>query len=252
MPENVRSTERALDLLEILSEERGAISLTELASRASLSKTTAHRLMQTLCARNYAIKTADSKYLVGPKVIELASYHIEHLELYNIAKPYLSELYSAYKMTVYLGKVVNGKVVYVEVIDRKSLYVREEESGLGVPAYPASIGKCMYAAMSGDEIDEMLYNHPLERYTDKTITDPTVYKKVLMQVRKDGWAINDEEYLRGSRCVGAPVYDYTGATIACIAMNGDLDELSDEKLPIIVEAVKNTAALVSRGMGYLP
>ena len=61
MPENVRSTERALDLLEILAEEHGAISLTELASRASLSKTTAHRLMQTLCARNYAIKTADSK-----------------------------------------------------------------------------------------------------------------------------------------------------------------------------------------------
>lgn len=252
MPENVRSMERALDLLEILAEERQPVSLTELASKASLSKTTAHRLMQTLCARNYAVKTADSRYLTGPKVIELASYHIEHLELYNIAKPYLTELYSAYKMTVYLGKVVDNKVVYVQVIERKALYLREEDSGIGVPAYPASIGKCMFASMSGDEIDELLYNHPLERYTDKTITDPAEYKKVLMKVRKDGWAIDDEEYLKGRRCVGAPVYDYSGAVIASIAINGDLEELSDEKLPIIVEAVKNTAALVSRGMGYLP
>jgi DNA-binding IclR family transcriptional regulator len=110
----------------------------------------------------------------------------------------------------------------------------------------------MFASMSGDEIDELLYNHPLERYTDKTITDPAEYKKVLMKVRKDGWAINDEEYLKGRRCVGAPVYDYSGAVIASIAINGDLEELSDEKLPIIVEAVKNTAALVSKGMGYLP
>ncbi len=252
MAENVRSMERALDLLEILAEQHAPVSLTELAAEASLSKTTAHRLMQTLCARNYALKSDDSKYMIGPKVIELASNHIEHLELYNIAKPYLSELYSAYKLTVFLGKIIDNRVVYVEVVDRKNLSVSGSESGIGVPAYPASIGKCIYASMSGDDIDNQLFTHPLERYTEKTITDPAEYKKMLMQVRKEGWAIDDEEYLRNNRCIAAPVYDYTGSVIASIAMNGDCTELSDDKLPILVEAVKNTAALISKGMGYMP
>ena len=73
-----------------------------------------------------------------------------------------------------------------------------------------------------------------------------------MKVRKEGWAIEDEEYLRNNRCIAAPVYNYTGSVIASIAMNGDCSELTDEKLPLLVAALKDTATLVSKGMGYMP
>lgn len=252
MAENVRSGERIFDLLETLSEHRGPISLTELANETSLSKTTAHRLMQTLCARQYAVKTYNSQYLVGPKVIELASYHIEHLDLHRIAKPLMAELYSAFQMTVYLGKVIGDRIVYIQLFDRKSIRENDSELSIGVPAYPSSIGKCLFASLSGDEIDSLLYHHPLERYTDKTITDPAEYKKMLRAVRAQGWAIDDEEYMTGYRCIGAPIYDYSGSVIASISLTGSLEQMAEERQPVIIDALKRTASVISKGMGYLP
>lgn len=251
MGENVRSVERMFDLLEIISVERSPISLTELAEKAGLSKTTTHRLMQTLCSRGYAEKTEKSRYFLGPKVIELASYHIGHLELHMVAMPLLAELYSRYKLTVYLGKLVHNKIIYTELMSDR-ITLDNIQDGMGLPAYPSAIGKCCLAALSGDELDERLYRYPLVRYTDKTITDPAVYKKHLRTVRENGWALNDGESLAGMRFLAAPVYNFSGATIAGISISGNLDELSDERLPAVTEAVKETAAAISRRMGYLP
>lgn len=250
MGDHVRSVERILDLMEMLAEERSPVSLTELADGTALSKTTVYRLMHTLCSRGYAEKTDSAGYVLGPKIIELAGYYIENLELHTIARPFLADLYSEYKLTVHLGKVVEDKVIYIELMDRKNLR-KSDEDGIGVPAYTSSIGKCLLAALSGREIDELLYRSPLEQYTPKTITDPAEYKRHLKKVRSDGWAIDDEEYLSGRRCIGAPVYDFKGEAVACVSVSGDIYELSDNRIPVIRDAVIATAEAISKRMGYV-
>lgn len=250
MSDNVRSVDRIFDLMEILAEERSPISLTELASRTSLSKTTVHRLLQTLCNRGYAEKTDSAGYVLGTRIIELAGYYIENLELHTIARPFLADLYSEYKLTVHLGKVVEDKVIYIELMDRKNLRNSDEE-GIGVPAYTSSIGKCLLAALSGRQLDELLYKSPLKKYTENTITDNAEYKRHLRKVRSDGWAIDDEEYLSGRRCIGAPVYDFKGEAVACVSVSGNTRELSEEKIPVIRNAVIATADAISKRMGYV-
>lgn len=249
--DTVRSAERMFDLLEIIAVQRTPIGLTELAERAHLSKTTTHRLMKTMCIRRYAEKADNSKYFLGPKVIELASYHIGHLELHQIAMPLLAELYSRYQMTVYLGKLVQNKIIYTELMSEK-FTLENAHDGMGIPVYPSAIGKCLLAALSGDELDELLYRYPLEKYTDKTITDPAEYKRHLKTVRTNGWAINDGESLKDIRFIAAPVYDFTGASIAGISMSGSIDEIPDERISSIAEAVMDVAAVISKRMGYLP
>ncbi len=251
MSEQVRSAERIFDLLEILAEERVPVSLTELSSRTSLSKATVHRLMQTLCGREYADKNKDSRYVLGPKLIELASYHIENLELQSAARPFLADLYSEFKLTVHLGKVVDDKVIYLELMDRKP-FKKSNEEGIGVSAYTSSIGKCLLAGLSGKELDDLMYRIPLRKYTEKTITDPVKYKAHLKQVRLNGWAMDDEEYLKGRRCIGAPIFDFLGTASACVSVSGDTTEISDDRLSVISDAVKSTASAISRRMGYVP
>ena len=250
MSDNVRSVERIFDLMEILAEERSPVSLTELAEDTSLSKTTVHRLMQTLCSREYAEKIGSAGYVLGPKIIELAGYYIDNLELHTIARPFLADLYSEYKLTVHLGKVVDDKVIYIELMDRKNLKKREG-AGIGVPAYTSSIGKCLLASLSGNKLDDLLYESPLKRYTPNTITDPAEYKKHLKKVRSDGWAMDDEEYLVGRRCIGAPIYDFKGEAVACVSVSGDKNELSDDRILVIRDTVIATADAISRRMGYV-
>ncbi len=251
MAENVRSAERIFDLLEILAVEHSPLGLTELAEKSNLSKTTTHRLMKTLCARKYAEKADNSKYYLGYKVIELASYHIGHLELHRIAMPLLAELNSRYNLNVYLGKVVQNKIVYTELMSKRLILDNIPEDA-EVPAYPSAIGKCLLAALSGDELDERLYRYPLIKYTDKTITDPVAYKQHLRAVRINGWALNDGETVSGMRFIAAPVYDFTGAPIAGISISGSTYDLSDDRLPAMAEVVIATASAISRRMGYLP
>lgn len=250
MGENVRSVDRILDIMEVLAEERAPISLTELAEGTELSKTTVHRLLQTLCNREYAEKIGSEGYILGPKIIELAGYYIENLELHTVARPYLADLYSEYKLTVHLGKIVEDRVIYIELMDRRNLK-RREETGIGAPAYTSSIGKCLLASLSGRELDDHLYKYPLTKYTQKTITDTIEYKKHLKSVRAKGWAMDDEEYLSGRRCVGAPIYDFKGEALACVSVSGDIYELSDERIPVIRDAVIATAEAISKRMGYV-
>ncbi|MCR5277903.1 MAG: IclR family transcriptional regulator [Lachnospiraceae bacterium] len=250
MGDNVRSVDRILDLMELLAEERSPVSLSELSKETALSKTTVFRLMSTLCNRGYAEKIDSEGYVLGPKMIELAGYHIENLELHTVARPFLADLYSEFKLTVHLGKLEKDKVVYIELMERKNLKNREE-SGLGVPAYTSSIGKCLLASMSGKELSDRLYRKPLKKYTSKTITDPEEYRKHLKTVRSNGWALDDEEYLKGRRCIGAPIYDFKGEAIACVSVSGNINELSDDRLPVIREAVIDTADAISLRMGYV-
>lgn len=130
-------------------------------------------------------------------------------------------------------------------------FLKSDEEGIGVPAYTSSIGKCLLAALSGRELNELLYKSPLKQYTPNTITDPGDYKRHLRKVRHDGWAIDDEEYLIGRRCVGAPIFDFKGEAVACVSVSCDIYELSDERIPLIRDAVIATAEAISKRMGYI-
>ena len=249
--ENVRSVDRIFDLLEILGQSDREISITELSARAGLSKTTAFRLVQMMCLRGYAEKTQDAKYILGPKVLELAGYHLNALELQTAAQPFLSDLYADLHLTVHLGKLVDTKVVYLELLNQ-NLPMKSGNEGIRVDAFTSSIGKCLLACESGNKVDELLECHHLKKYTENTITDPALYKEHLRQIRRQGWAMDNGEYLPDRRCVGAPVFDHSGAPVACVSVSGSIREITDEKLMAVVGEVRDTAMQISRRMGYVP
>lgn len=101
-------------------------------------------------------------------------------------------------------------------------------------------------------VDYMLSRHHLKKYTENTITDPALYKEHLKQIRRQGWAMDNGEYLPDRRCVGAPVFDHTGSPVACVSVSGSVEEITDEKLMAVVDEVKDTAKLISQRMGYVP
>ena len=251
MGENVRSVDRIFDLLEILGQSDREISITELAVRAGLSKTTAFRLVQMMCLRGYAEKTGNAKYILGPKVLELAGYHLNALELQTAAQPFLSDLYADLHLTVHLGKLVDTKVIYLELLNQ-NLPIKSGSEGIRVDAFTSSIGKCLLACESGDMLDYILSRHHLKKYTENTITDPVLYKEHLKQIRRQGWAMDNGEYLPDRRCVGAPVFDHAGSPVACVSVSGSVAEITDEKLMAVVDEVKETARLISQRMGYVP
>ena len=216
-----------------------------------MSKSTVHRLLSSMCARNYVEKNADNTYSIGYKLMETVSLHINNLELLTEAKPFLSDLMRDLHLTAHMGILDGCDVVYLEKMDiypNTRLYT---QVGFRSPAYCSSMGKCLLSCLSGDDLEEALYGCDFKRYTPNTITDIREFKRYLRVVRRQGWAMDNEEYQLGHRCVGAPVYDYRGTPVAAISASGSITQLSDRNLEAVIQEVKSAAASLSRRMGYV-
>lgn len=248
---NVRVVDRIFDIIEQLAASETPMGLSDIAKSTGMSKSTVHRLLASMCARHYVEKNCDNTYSIGYKLMETVSLHINNLELLTEAKPFLSDLMQELHLTAHLGILDGCDVVYLEKMDiypNTRLYT---QVGYRSPAYCSSIGKCLLSCLSGDELEDALYTCNFKQYTPNTITDIREFKRYLREVRYQGWAMDDEEYQPGHRCVGAPVYDYRGASVAAISASGSIHQLSDENLESVIQEVKAAAASLSRKMGYV-
>jgi DNA-binding IclR family transcriptional regulator len=90
-----------------------------------------------------------------------------------------------------------------------------------------------------------------ERFTKNTIPNMEELKKHLRQVRSQGWAMDNQEYVVDHLCVGAPVYDYRGEIIAAVSASGTTAKITETNLPAVIREVKRTASRISRRLGYL-
>ncbi len=251
MEYNVRVVDRIFDILEQLSASAAPLGLTEIANGTGMSKSTVHRLISAMCSRHYVEKLPDGTYSIGYKLIETVSLHINSLELMTEAKPFLSDIKRDLDLTSHLGILDGCDVVYLEKMDVYPGTRLYTQVGYRSPAYCSSMGKCLLSCLSGDELDNVLYLCKFKKYTQNTITDIRELKHSLRDIRAQGWAIDNEEYQTGHRCVGAPIFDYRGSAVAAISASGSVAEISDKRLDMIINEVKQAAGNLSRRLGYV-
>ena len=251
MTEQVQVINRVFDILEFMSLTQGQHGPTEIAAAVGLSKSTVHRLLSSMHQRGYVEKDdVNGTYRIGIKLVEMVSSHINSLELQTEARPILNTLHANLGLIVHLGILDRHEVVYVEKMDIQPDLRRYAQIGLRVPAQCSSLGKCLLSCLSGEEMQFALARCRFERYTDNTITSLEALQKHLREVRQQGWAIDDEEYLVGHRCIGAPVYDYRGETIAAVSASGPKSLLTNERIGEVVSEVKGAASRISRQLCY--
>lgn len=253
MDEQLQMVSRIFSIVEYLSHTSGAKGPTDIAEAVGLHKSTVHRLLNALRKLGYVEKMEEEgHYRIGIKLVEIVSSHINSLELQTEARPFLNDLHAELNLIVHLGILDAHDVVYIEKMDIRPNLRLYAQIGLRVPAYCSSLGKCLLAGMSGDMLDSLLSTCRFEQHTKNTITDAAVMKKHLREVRLRGWAMDDEEYIIGNRCVAAPIYDYRGDNIAAISASGPTSLLTDARLTETVARVKKAAADISRRLCYNP
>lgn len=251
MEDRIRVLGRALDILEALSAANTPMTLSEISVATGLSKSSTHRILGTLHDRSYVDKTDSGSYTIGFKLVEIASTHINNLELLTEAAPYLSKITRELDLTAHLGILDGADVVYLEKLDGHPNSQLYTQIGHRSPGFCSSIGKCLMAGMSREELGSVLDKCDFKKYTRNTITDRREFISHLKQVRLQGWAMDDEEYEEGHRCIGCAVYDYRGQPIAAISASGSVNVLTDDRIDETISKVKLWASHLSRRIGYL-
>ena len=248
---NVQSIDRALDIIEVLSQENDGLGVTEIASRIGLPKSTAHRIIATMAERGYLSRTDKGVYKIGLKLIEAVSCYINSLELQTEARPYVAQITAELGLTSHLGVLDGDQVVYIEKMDVFSNVRMYSQLGVRVHAYSCSLGKCLLSNFSANQIRKIMANCSFMRFTKKTLGSVDELLADLDKVRSRGWAIDDEEAEIGHRCIGAPIYDYRGDIIAAISASGPTSILTEDRIESVAQYVRKQALEISKSMGYI-
>ena len=251
----IRAVERALELLQVFSTTEPELSLTELSKRLKLNTSTTYRLLATLESHGYIEQNSENgKYHLGVACLELGSVFLSQVSLRRQALPLLEALRNDCKETVHLTILDRMEVVYLEKLE-SLLPIGFMSSRVGgrSPAYCTGVGKALLAYEAPDEVRSFYSGHSLKWYTDNTIVDVDKLLADLTEVRKRGFAIDNEEHETGVKCVAAPIRDHQGKVVGAISVSGPVQRMNEKIAEIdLVSKVINTSREISARLGYSP
>jgi len=249
----VQVLERAFGILDALAKNGAELGVVELADRLGLHKSTVHRLLTVLECNRYVEKSPSSgKYRLGWKLIELGMHAASRLELRELARPQLERLVEETGETGHLGILQEGEVISVANVESRRTLRMPSTVGRRAPAHCTSQGKVMLAYLPCGTEHKFVRSHRLKAYTRNTITRVSRLQRELEMIRERGYAVDDEEFEEGLKCIGAPVRDHSGRVIAAISIAGPTSRLSEERMGHLVHSVMGAAARLSTALGYHP
>jgi DNA-binding IclR family transcriptional regulator len=239
-----QSVERSLEILDLL--EAGPERLGPIAEALGVHKSTALRLLQVLERKGYVQRRGDSpRFMLGLRVLQLASRVLEDQDLRDVARPGLVRLAASTGETIHLATLVGGGVTYLDKAESRHAVRMYSRVGGHAPAYCTALGKVLLAYLPLDRWPEMDF----ERFTEHTITDLAVLQRETERIRARGWGTDEREHQDTIRCIAAPLFDHGGVAVAAISVSTPTSRCSAEELTRYVPELTGVAAEISRGLG---
>jgi DNA-binding IclR family transcriptional regulator len=245
--QNATSAAKVLRLLNAFTSCAALAGVGELAERAGLPKSTAHRLLSTLTRENY-VRRAGDRYCLANHVFEVGNQVLACRPngLREQAMPFLAELYLQTRQTVHLAVLQDSEVLYLEkIFGHNSVRVGTAVGGRR-PAHATALGKAILA-FSDDDVLQKALGGRLNQCTPQTRVHPRAVERQLAEIRDAGFATDREECLPGLSCIAAPIRDpLTGRAVAAVSV---CTRSGAQVARLFGNSVLETAALLSRPAG---
>ena len=241
----IQSLAKGLKILNLLEHSRQGMGTTEVANQLDIDKSSASRLLHTLA--NYGFVEQDeatARYLLGPQLVTLGQRLLNRITLRDHARPYLYELVDKTGECAHLAIQAQRQALYIDQVESTAALRVESEIGTLAPLHCTALGKTLLAFGEARMPDE------LQPYTRRTVADRSSLAAQLEQTRKRGYAIDDEEYNYGVRCVAAAVYDHQGKLVGAVGISGPAGRVTLERIDEFGAVVKGIAGALSARLGY--
>jgi IclR family transcriptional regulator, acetate operon repressor len=247
---SVQSVDRALTLLEMLAQSTGGTALTDLAGRAGLNISTCHHLLATLVKWGYVAKVPGRRYALGARGLHLGQAFLKQVDLPRRAQPFIERISEDTGETVHLA-VLQGEAI-ITLLRREGRHaVRVDTGALGASdaVHATATGKAMLAWLPEGEIRRIVAARGMAAFTASTVTNIDVLIEDLRLVRRNGHALDREEFQPGVVCVGAAIRNHLGAVIGAISASAPTQRANEEHLGRMRDGVMAAARALSAEFG---
>jgi DNA-binding IclR family transcriptional regulator len=237
---------RAVDILEFLAHSRRGLSISEISRNLQIPKSSTYLALATLEKKGFLQRNAQSgKYSFGPKLVSLSRRVLEHLDLREVARPFMNALMIKTGSVVHLAVLERNEAVLIDRVEPAGQSAGADWVGRRLDINCTGVGKALAAFLSEEQFDTLITAKQFARHNDNTIVSIRDLKKELARVREQGFAVDDEEDEIGLRCIGVPILDAHQTPIAAISLAGTTEQIPFEKVHGLANVLTETARDIS-------
>jgi len=235
------AVQKAFELLAMVADSAEGLGVSELSTALGYSKGTIHGIVQALLKVGVLDQSPQRKKLfLGPAIVELAFKSRSYRRTIQQAQPLLDQLRDRVGQTVFLGMLSRSRVMIIAAAEASNPLKISSPPGTSLPVLAGALGKMFLSQFDDKKALQLISRCGLTRYTQKSITDGQAYLKELARVRREGYAVDDEEYLPGVRAVALSLGNHRGLSLALWAV-GFAGSMDRQAMPGIVREVLETA-----------
>ena len=240
------SVKKAFAILSAISASKDGMGVSDLAKKLKMAKSTVHGMTSALEELGAAMRDPlTKKYKLGFALLEIGRTAYSPVDLQTSARPVTEELMEKTQTSVFLGILNWDKVTILDIVESRQDLSITAPVGSTIPLFAGAVGKVFLASMSQQQASKLVKSKGLPRFTENSIVDTELYFKELMQVRDQGFAVDDEEYILGVRAVASPLIGL-GQLRSAIWAVGFKASLDEKKMRALAGKTQNAAKAISR------
>lgn len=206
---------KGLGVLRTFSRTRPHMTLSEIAARAGLPAATARRCLNTLEELGYVTRNG-RQFLLRPRVLEIGAVYLESMDIESLTRTHLEEMARETGDSAALSVLSGTNIVYVARASARTVTRMEAHVGSQLPAYATSMGRVLLAGLTPETLNSYFATAKLESLTPRTVTSRTELERLLADVKRNGYAVVEEELATGVVSLAVPVYDNHSRVVAAL------------------------------------
>lgn len=239
----------ACRVLKHLSQSRSPKSVREIATELELPRTSALRILSTLAMEGFARKH-DDRYALGPALIPVGSAAKARLDISELAKPFLQTVTQQTGETCHLAVPSDNRSLIVEVSFSPHPLSSSRGPGALVELHCSATGKCFLAYSYDKPIEKILRVSDLAPHTKNTLTTLEALRSEVERVRRLGYAMDEQEFFEGVRCIAAPVFDGDNRCVAAVGVTASTTRFTASLIEEFARILNEQADQISRTLGW--
>jgi DNA-binding IclR family transcriptional regulator len=250
--EKIQTIDRFIQIMDCFTIDQNELGVREVSRMTGLSSSVCGRLMLSLRDQGLLLQNHNSKaYSVGPKSLRWAEVYTTNLDIRNVALPVIHELLIDTKETISLYILDGDERLCVERLESAQNVRIVARIGRRLPLYAGSAGKVLLAFLPEKRQEEILERTNFAPFTDKTIIDVELLKVQLLNIRKQGYAFSDGEWVEDAAGIAAPIFDMKGDILAALTVSGPSFRFTKEKINFHKLKILKAAEHISNDLGYI-
>lgn len=223
------SLARGLRVITAFDRDNDAMTLSEVSRRSDMTRAAARRYLLTLCELGYV--TCDGRYFrLTPRVLELGFAFLTSMHIWERAQPFMEQLTERVNESCSISVLEGSDIVYVARVPTKRIMSVALGIGTRLPAYCTSMGRVLLADLRPGELDGYFQAASFAALTPHTVTDPTCLRKIIADVRHNGYAVVDQELEIGLRSIAVPIRNQAGRVLAAMNVSGHASRIGVEEM----------------------